>query len=277
MVPRLPPTGLITPNAVYLDDAGCNAKFEPDFMFAGYWAPVGFWGRFGDAWNKILDRKPSLPYWHSSAALKRADPFHVLSDAQYRKRRDALYKLIGDNIHDKAARAGCLAPLCVRVAHADIKSLVADKITMARPLTSAERDVWRTDIMERPHFITLYHASKLLIDLNLSLGDDMLPLSVFCEQSAADPYQGHMSSIWSNLKRWRPKWFGTLDFPPGKTRQCPQVQAADVLAWHINCAAKGKPEPTWLIVSGGPTYFEHRLDRSLLADYTARWNRLDPS
>jgi len=68
-----------------------------------------------------------------------------------------------------------------------------------------------------------------------------------------------------------------LDFPPGKCRLYPQLQAADVIAWHLNREAKnGRPEDTWLTISG-KQLIEKKLAANDLKAYVNRWNRVDPS
>lgn len=265
-------SALVSPPHVYFDDSGCNAASEPDFIWAGYWGSCLFWQKFGNAWNKILDRPPALPYWHQTRARakRREPPFDALDDRQIARRERSLAKLIFDN-HLR------MAPLAVRVANADIAAHVTGQIRCARPLSREEYAIARPDLMEREHFITLMHAMARVVHLQ-DKGDAAytLPVSLHCENREGDPFQDHVQRMWKVLAARDRERMGTLDFPPGKSRQAPQLQAADMLAWHLNREAKGWPrDPMWALVAG-ERIFDSRVGADSLEEHVRIWNAFDP-
>lgn len=266
IVARIPPRPVASGPAVYLDDAGTNKRFEPDCIWAGYIATHGLWRRMGDRWNKILDRRPHLPFWHQSRAVKRDKPFDGLSDPQFRRRQKSLFKLIGDNL--EAPELSGLVPIAVRVSHAEIEKHVTGKIKPTGTGISNK-------VLERPNFVALYWLAKacdeIIEDLHKQGPEYEIPLSMYCERSGDDPYQTHMHGMWYALQKKYPKRFGEFQILPGKDRRYPQTQIADVLAWHTNALCKGRKEPTLSAVAGDfPNNI--KVSEKQLKLYVYAWN-----
>lgn len=275
---ELPYSKVATPPSIYFDDTGCNPSTEPYFTWAGYVATYSFWQAFGARWNAILDREPRLPYWHqtdvrSSNRMSSKTPFRVLDDAHWKRRERSLCKLIADNRNR-------MSPIAVRVSNSDIAAHVKGQIHCARELTPLEYARIRPDLMERPHFIALMYAAKLAVELQPEQGHPLnLPISLHCENRDADEYQDHIQRVWKVLASRDPGRMGSLEFPPGKSRIAPQLQPADMLAWHLNRRAK-RPDapidPYWIAMDGGNVQV-YDVTADELKKHVRIWNAFDPS
>ncbi len=277
-MPKLPFSPVLTPPSVFFDDSGCNEQWSSHFVWAGYWATYYFWRLFGDEWNAILDRSPALPYWHQADVrdknrTSKRTPFQGLTEAQLTSRESSLCDLIRDNL-DR------MHPLVIQVPHAEIREHVSNRIMRSRALTRDERRLFRPDVLERPNFIALFYAAKIVAEAQERNASDVcMPVSLHCEDRKDDPYQDHMLTMWRRVSLEDRQRMGTLSFPPGKTRDTPQLQAADMLAWHVNQrsrSAYAADDPMWAAV-GGPSAAQFAIPTSHLQEHVAYWNSFDPS
>lgn len=282
MVPLRPPT-VASPPAIYFDDTGCNANASPTFMWAGYIAPRMFWVRFGRAWNRLLARAPRIPYWHQTdmrnrCRRQRPGKFHHYSDLEVACREALLCKLL----HTNRSRFSAFA---IKIDHADLAAHVTNKIRTAQCWNEHERDVIRPKMLESPRLIALLHAAKIVAEILPKEADSRMPVSIHCEAVKDDPFQDYMQRIWKVVcdheielarKRGESPPLGSLSFPPGKTTEAPQLQAADMLAWHLNFRAvhpSAADDPNWEFVTGlGLSEFKVSVDQ--LQDHVRLWSRV---
>lgn len=263
---RLKPTGIASPPTVYFDDSGCNAKHEPDFLWAGYWASWKYWQRIGTAWNAILDRSPKVEYWHQAKVAKKEYPLDKITDVELRRKLRSLKKLISDNIYDRSAGGGMM-PICIRVSHRNVIEHVSGRI---KPFRKPSAILPRA--LERPHFIALYFAAQMCDAFQRDMGPEhLMPLSVYCEGNPNDPYQTHMHALWAVLRQHYPDRFASLDFPPGKSRLYPQFQIADMFASHMGKYGTDSPETKAFV---GDVACDVTLLPKELESYVASWNRM---
>lgn len=228
-----------SPHHTYYDDSGCNETWSKTFLWAGYAAMVGFWSHFGEEWNKILDGPPYIEYWHQTDARAKnrttnlKNPFRAYDAADLERCELELCGLLHENRKSMWAFA-------VQIDHAQRNRHVVGKINNPK-WTKAQRDELRPDLMEGPSVLALFYALKRSKIVHSEKPEDRMPVSFFCESRKGDAFQAHMLPIWKYLRDKMPMDYGTLDFPPGKSRQYPQLQAADMLAWHVNHrATRGK-------------------------------------
>lgn len=268
----------MSPLNVYLDESGANAKWSPEFLWAGYSASWRFWQRFGDAWNKILDRDPVLPYWHqvdartTNRTVDPDNPYRTLTAAQVKRRERSLAKLIHDNRE-------YFVGICMRVSYADLQQHVEGQIRLSKIWSREEHKIVQPKVLESAPWIALFHASALIAELN-NAEPIRMPISLHCE-ATDNKYQPYMLLIWDRLKRLGfrqgKELLGSLDFPPGKTRDTPQLQVADMLAWHLNlraaqkAAGKNEPDdPMWQYVQGRYLH-DQRISVDHLQKHVALW------
>jgi hypothetical protein len=66
---------------------------------------------------------------------------------------------------------------------------------------------------------------------------------------------------------------GTLTFSPGKDGKVPPLEAADMLAWHMNQRASWKrpDDPMWKYIDQ-PKMYKHPITPAFLIDYVKRMN-----
>lgn len=274
---KLPYSKLVTPPHVYYDDTGCTKHTGPEFIWAGYLATYSFWEMFGKTWNKILDRRPRIEYWHETDARAKnrttsaKNPFRALKDAQMLRRERALCELLGDN-------ADRIVPICMRIKHADLDAHVPKRLKLARQLTKAEEVEYRPDVLASPQFIALLGAVKACTGMQAKDAADAMPLSVHCESRDGDPMQDYMARGWKVLRAKDRSRFGAIDFPPGKSRVTPQLQAADMLAWHLNWRNKNRnapDDPMWELI-GGRKVRDYYIGADELKRHVALWARWWP-
>lgn len=273
---KLPYSALFSPPNVQFDDTGCNPKFQPYFTWAGYFAPYSFWDKFANAWGKTLDRRPKMDFWHQTdrRAKNRAanpkNPFYAFSEAQLERKERALCSLIADNRKR-------LLPLAFRVSHADIQRHVAGKIHFARRLTRNEAAFYRPDLLERPHLIALMYAAKYVTTILPKNSSERMPVSFFCETRENDPYQAYFQNMWNTIATREPL-LGNISFVKGKVRDAGPIQAADILAWHVNFRAVNPTEPDdrmWSVIDG-PELRIADIDADSLREHVNYWNAQSP-
>lgn len=248
------PVHLVSPHHIYFDDSGCNAKWSPTLIWAGYAAPLGFWEKFGDRWNEILDRRPRIPFWHQTdvRATSRKDtprnPFYGYSQTVLSRREDALCELLHDNRRMMWA-------IAVKLRHDHVVRYVSKKIDNPT-WTPAEREFVCPKVMESPHLLALIYALRMCEVIHSKKPEHRMPVSFHCENRQDDQFQPKLAHAWEIIRKHHPtadKDLGVLSFVEAKSRNAPQVQAADMLAWHINKRARRPKEPEdhkWKYVKG---------------------------
>jgi hypothetical protein len=239
---------------------------------------INHWESFGNAWNKILDRDPILPYWHQSSARDshrkpKNTPFSALTDKEIDRRERSLAKLIFKNRE-------ILVPFIIRTPHALVDAHVRGRI--APHLKTRKERKGKIVALESPQFITAFVVAKAMVKMmdgvSAITGKTKMPISIYFEERKDDPYEIELRQMWKFLKRNFPldrDFMGDLDFLPGKSRHTPYLQAADMLAWHVNKKIQnpnGPNDPMWDLVTGCK-YLPATMTKAYLDDYVRDINR----
>lgn len=262
---------LVTPHHTYYDDSGCNAEQSKTFLWAGYAAQYLAWKQIGVEWNAILDLAPRIEFWHQSKVRARnrtsdkKSPFRTY-DAEVLKERELLLCKLLHKYRDG------LWAFAIHITRRDHDRYVKNKIDNPA-WTDAERAYINPRAVESEHWIALFEALKRSEIIHSKKPEDRMPVSFHCEGREGDPYQQSILEIWQRLRQRNPQDYGAIDFPPGKTREHPQLQVADMLAWHVNYRrTKKKCDPFWKYVKGR-RFIEDTVKRKRLIWHVDFWSQ----
>lgn len=262
---------LLTPLEVFYDDSG-NRGDAPVFLWAGYLASQAAWKRIGREWNVILDGPPSLPYWHTSNARAAVAPFVGHPHDQVLEREMVLASLLAEN-------ADALIGFVLRIPREYWRELVEGKIAFAKALPKSERRALGSSSLENLHLIALQWGVVAALVLSERMKFGMHTNFIYEGKGDAayeEAAKGSIESLRVALPLERSKRVGTLSFRDGKTRANPELQAADLLAWHCGKRAERKQRPKadadiWRVLSR-TTINEFTINATQLGDYVDRWN-----
>jgi hypothetical protein len=257
------------------DDSGCHGGSDV-FMWAGYLTNMSCWHNFSQQWYEVLDQDPQLPYWHTSSARhqKERTPFEHVDIGKLRDKEAALARVIAE-VGDR------MCAIIIRIPMRYVNELIKDKVRFASTLPKRQRRTLGVPILELPVFIGFHYGviAAIVIAKRLEIP---FPLRFIYEARENDPYQAiaaeSMTTLRPALGPDRASMVGPLTFLPGKTREGAPLQAADLLAWHMNNRAKrlGRDDPNW----------EHlcmtrmnvvNIGRRELNQYVAHWNSGEPA
>lgn len=266
---KLPLAEIHTPPYVYFDDSGTTPSHADKFLWAGYWASFSFWQSFGIAWNEILAEDPPISHWHQTAARYgggwHAKPgrFSQLSREQVRARELALSRLVADN-------ADRLHPLVMTLSHDDLANHLRGKISGNPALSANQKRI--AEITETAQFVSLLWTVKHVVELQRQGDSENMPVSLVCEDRQGDPFKPFIFRIWNTVRR-RDSRMGTLSFLPGKSADTPQLQVADMLAWHYTRILKDPrhlADPAWQILGQNVTG-SYNIGPPHLDDHARLW------
>jgi hypothetical protein len=269
-MPRAKTKSLISPHQTYYDDSGCGDGKSVTFSWAGYAAPLLFWDKIGDAWNKILDHEPRMEFWHQSkvrAKYRTTDKDNPFKDYDA-KDLESREQMLCDLLYRERKSMWAFA---THIRNSDIKAHIKGRIINPK-WSKADVEFVRPRVMESPHLIALFYAMRRSLILHSKKPEDRMPVSFHCENRDGDKYQDRAQVLWKRLAYRYPEDFGVLDFPRGKSRRSPQLQIADMLAWHVNRrATRGDADEKWRHVQGREL-FEDTVSVDELRKHVHYWS-----
>lgn len=261
---------VISPFEVYFDETGCHGDAEV-FIWAGYLAPRVVWEEFSFGWEQILRESPEIPYWHTHSAhyRKRKTPFEFLTQDDVAAKEEKLARFI-------ASMGTRIVGLVTRLPTRYVREYVTGQITFARDLAEQERKELGAQLLEKPHYIA-FHYSLLGSTKLAERSGSGVPVHYIYEQREGDPYEASVQEILASFRASASpqvaRLMGGLTFVPGKRGDARPLEAADMLAWHLNRRTKreGVDQPNWEHVSM-TRMNERTIGVADLRNYVRLWN-----
>jgi hypothetical protein len=197
----------------FLDDSGWDEK-SPVFVLAGYIAPETRWDSFSQGWRAVLDLEEpkKIAYCRMNEARQfehRHSQFYGFSEAE----RDARLIKLGEVINQHAEH-GIVSVIPIE----PYRRLFAGKFGPA--------------LLDRPYFLTFFGVMTSLMKL-VKTPDDRID---FIFDTLDGDSKALLSAHYERYIALAPAQF--RDAGPAipkfaREEDCPPLQAADMMAWHV--------------------------------------------
>ena len=197
--------------AAYLDESDGGNRTEGHFCVAGYLADRNTWKTFSDAWDSVLNTKPSIPYYKTTefrTRVWRAE--YGLSEEQEETRYRHLIELIRDN-------EDILFSVCVNVDQPSYCRLVKNVPPVSRLLNEPYQFGFHRFVATAIHTL----REKGITDNRV---DFIMDKATATTDRAAEIFKG--------IRAVADPWFADLmgNAIARDDKETPALQAADMLA-----------------------------------------------
>ncbi|WP_172264467.1 DUF3800 domain-containing protein [Caulobacter sp. RHG1] len=206
------------PLLCFVDDSVGQSGAQQMFL-AGYLNRKAQWAVFSAAWRAALKAPPSIDYLHMVEAQNLRGQFKGWSEADRDRKVLGLAKLIADSRP---------VSMQVSVSRQTFQAILAPNAPYG---------------LSQPYF-TCFYALTLGLARFAHAGGVKDPIAFVFDEQGVLGQDATMVYDWVKAGRPEP-WSRLLGPPPtfGDDRSLPQLQAADMLAWHVRRDAEGLDPP----------------------------------
>ncbi len=196
----------------FADESGTDQSgLFPYIAIAGYWGPICAWKGFSEDWKKVLEEFDLGLAFHMTDFLAERGPF---ANWSVPNRQSCILRLV------EVINSYNLHGFAVQVSHQDYTTGIA---TIGRAAKGNRRDWWRHPYL--PVFDGVIR--QLLASIHWTLEEERLTM-YFGKTSSLEPKATKIFAYYAENDPVGRDRLGDLLFD--KADNCPQIQAADILA-----------------------------------------------